>query len=149
MASKTIIVYGSTTGNTEMVAEQIGSILKEKGADVTVKNVTDTEVEDLNTGWDMVLLGASTWGDDEIEFQEDFEPFYEDLDKAKLSGVKVGVFGCGDTSYEHFCGAVDQLEEKMNELGAKLVNEPLRIDGEPGDSESDIKDWAGEIADAL
>lgn len=139
----TLIVYGSTTGNTEMVADQVGDILKTSGAEVTVKNVTDVKVEDLDNGWDYVLLGASTWGDDEIEFQEDFEPFYEELDRANLKGKKVGLFGCGDSSYEHYCGAVDLLEEKMEEMGAKIIAEPLRIDGDPDTSE--VKGWAEEI----
>ncbi len=141
----TLIVYGSTTGNTEMVAGQIGELLEKGGAEVTVKNVIDVKVEDLNNGWDYVLLGASTWGDDEIEFQEDFEPFYEELERAELKGKKVGLFGCGDSSYEHFCGAVDLLEEKMEQMGAKLVTVSLRIDGDPDDSSSDIEGWAEEI----
>lgn len=140
-----LIVYGSTTGNTEMVAGQVGDLLQNGGAEVTVKNVTDVKVEDLGNGWDYVLLGASTWGDDEIEIQEDFEPFYEELDRAALKGKKVCLFGCGDSSYEHFCGAVDQLEEKMEQIGAILVTEPLRIDGEPDGSSSDIEGWAEEI----
>lgn len=147
--AKALIVYGSTTGNTEMVAEQIGGHLLEKGTEVTVKNVTNTFPEDLSENWDYVILGASTWGDSEIEFQEDFEPFYENLDKVNLKNRKVALFGCGDSGYEHYCGAVDLLEEKMGELGAVIMNDPLRIDGEPDDSSSDIKEWAAEVGDAI
>ncbi len=147
--AKALIVYGSTTGNTEMVAEQIGGHLLEKGTEVTVKNVTNTFPEDLSENWDCVILGASTWGDSEIEFQEDFEPFYENLDKVNLKNRKVALFGCGDSGYEHYCGAVDLLVEKMGELGAVIMNDPLRIDGEPDDSSSDIKEWAAEVGDAI
>jgi flavodoxin short chain len=147
--AKALIVYGSTTGNTEMVAEQIGGHLLEKGTEVTVKNVTNTFPEDLSENWDCVILGASTWGDSEIEFQEDFEPFYENLDKVNLKNRKIALFGCGDSGYEHYCGAVDLLVEKMGELGAVIMNDPLRIDGEPDDSSSDIKEWAAEVGDAI
>ena len=144
-----LIVYGSTTGNTEIVAEQISDILKEKGIDVTLKNVTNTKVDELGGGYDLTMLGSSTWGEDEIEFQEDFAPFFEELDKAQLKDKKVAIFGCGDSSYEYFCGAIDLLEEKMEELGVKMVNEPLRIDGDPEDSSSDIVDWAAEVGNGI
>jgi flavodoxin short chain len=146
--AKALIVFGSTTGNTETTAEQIGNILQEKGIEVVNKNVVDARVSELGEGYDIVLLGSSTWGDGDIEFQEDFEPFYEELGRADLKGKKVAVFGCGDSSYEHFCGAVDLLEEKMEDLGAKMIGEPLRIDGDPEDSSSEITFWAEEIAAA-
>ncbi len=147
---KALIIYGSTTGNTESVAGSIGEVLQEQGIEAIVKNVTDASVSELGNGYDVTLLGASTWGDDEIEFQEDFEPFYEQLSEAKqLSGKKVALFGCGDSTYEHFCGAVDQLEEAMGKLEAKVVNEPLRIDGDPGDVAGEIKEWAEEVGNSV
>lgn len=143
--SKVLIVYGTTTGNTEVVAEQITNVMQKNGHDVTTKNVVDATVVELANGYDLTLLGSSTWGDDEIEFQEDFEPFYNELDKADLKEKKVALFGCGDSSYEYFCGAVDLLEEKMEELEAKVVGIPLRIDGDPDSFSSEINDWATEL----
>ncbi len=147
--AKALIVFGSTTGNTEATAEQISEVLSGKGLDVTLKNVTNAKVDELGGDYDITLLGASTWGEDEIEFQEDFEPFYEDMDQASLKDKKVAVFGCGDSSYEYFCGAVDQLEAKVAELGGNLVNEPLRIDGDPGDASDDINEWAEAVATSV
>ncbi len=147
--AKALIVYGSTTGNTEAVANQIGEVMSSKGVEVTIKNVTDVDVAELGGEYDVTLLGSSTWGDSEIEFQEDFQEFFDDeLDKAQLKGKKVAVFGCGDSSYELFCGAVDALEDKMKELGADNVN-ALRVDGDPGDASSDIDDFAADVVAAL
>lgn len=143
---KALIIYGSTTGNTETVATRIGEVISSKGVDVTVKNVVDATIKELGNGYDVTLLGASTWGDDEVEFQEDFEPFFNDMDSAELEGKKVAVFGCGDSSYEHYCGAVDELENKMDDLNAKMVNVSLKIDGDPDDVDSEIIDWAEEVA---
>jgi len=47
----------------------------------------------LGNGYDSTLLGSSTWGDDDIEFQEDFGQLYEELDKAELKDKKVAVLG--------------------------------------------------------
>lgn len=145
--STVLIVYGSTTGNTESVADTISTDLS--NADYTIKkvNVSDVEVDILNETFDLYLLGSSTWGEDEIEFQEDFEPFYESMKGGmNLSGKKFAVFGCGDSSYEYFCGAVDALEECLGKLGATLVCESLRIDGEP--EESEINEWTQDLINA-
>ncbi|WP_419175769.1 flavodoxin [Desulfosediminicola sp.] len=147
--ARALVVYGSTTGNTEMVAGKISEVLGEKGVEVTVKNVVDTKVAELGNGYDLTVLGASTWGMEEIEFQEDFEPFFEEMKSAELSTKKVALFGCGDSSYEYFCGAVDALESLMEKLEAKVVNEPLRIDGDPEDVHSEIEEWAEEVASAV
>jgi len=145
MMTKTLIVYGSTTGNTEGVAELMGKFMLKRGIDVTVKNVADTGVSELGGQYELTMLGSSTWGDDDIEFQEDFALFYDELDSADLKGKKVAIFGCGDSSYDHFCGAVDLLEEKMLNLGAHLLNEPLRIDGDPEDTAREILSWIADV----
>ena len=146
--AKALIVFGSTTGNTETVARQIGEVLAQRDLQVTVKNVAETRVEEMEDGFDIVLLGASTWGDDDmIEFQEDFASFYDHMGDADLKDQKLALFGCGDSSYEYFCGAVDLLEEKVGDLGGVLVNEPLRIDGDPLEITDEITGWAREVAD--
>ena len=140
--SAILIVYGSTTGNTESVAERVASTLSKAGHEVSLKNAADVAPKGLADGVDLVLLGSSTWGDDDIELQDDFVPLFENLEDAGLSGRKVAVFGCGDSSYTHFCGAVDAIEEKAASLGATVVVGSLKIDGDP-----DLEDavaWAME-----
>lgn len=142
--SKILIVYGSTTGNTESVAEHIHGVLSKAGHQVSIKNAADVSPRNLAEGSDMVLFGCSTWGDEDIELQDDFLPLYEELDLAGLSGRKVAVFGCGDTSYTHFCGAVDVIEEKAAQSGAVVVCASLKIDGDPDMAEAAA--WALEAA---
>jgi len=145
--SKTLIVFGSTTGNTEDVSDDIAKILEKEGHDVDIQNAEDVSVDGLAKGYDAVFLGCSTWGDDEIELQDDFIPIFDDLDKVGLSGKKVAVFGCGDSSYEHFCGAVDVIEKKSEDLGAVLLGDPLKIDGDPDGDE--VATWVGSILTKL
>lgn len=134
--AKALVVYGSTTGNTEMVAGYVAETLVGEGVAVDVRNAANIQAAGLAEGYDLVVFGCSTWGDEEIELQEDFEPLYEALDQAGLTGNKVAVFGCGDSSYTHFCGAVDALAEKSERLGARLVGMPLKIDGQPDKGEA-------------
>jgi flavodoxin I len=142
---KALIVYGSTTGNTEAAASLVGAALQKKGWRTTVKDAADVAAAGLTEGYDLVLFGCSTWGDEDVELQDDFALLYEDLDKAGLAGRKVAVFGCGDSSYLHFCGAVDAIAEKAEALGALLVGAPLKIDGDP--EREEILAWAAEVAE--
>ena len=144
-----LIVYGSTTGNTESVANEVAEIIKGGGNDVTVLDAGKASPAGLCAGRDCVLFGCSTWGDDSIEFQDDFIPLFEAFDSIGASGVKVAAFGCGDSSYTYFCGAVDSINEKLGELGAKIVAPGLKIDGDPSDASDDIEAWTNAVMAAL
>ncbi len=144
--SKALIVFGSTTGNTESTAHKIAKAVAEQNIEATVKDVSGVELKDFSNSYDVFFLGSSTWGDDEVELQDEFAEFYEHMVELDLSGKKVAVFGCGDSSYTHFCGAVDAIEEKVKELGANLVTSGLKIDGDPDDMNDEIMDWATGVA---
>jgi len=144
-----LIVYGSTTGNTEWVAGKVKGDLEAAGHQVELQNVSKSKADGLCQGRDLVLFGCSTWGQDEIELQEDFIPLYENLDKTGVSGVKASVFGCGDEDYTYFCGAVDAIWEKLEPLGAKMVGDKLKINGDPEEAAGDIKSWCGKVAAGL
>lgn len=145
--SKSLIVYGSTTGNTETAAEYVAEAFENKDFEVELKNVTDVSIAELGNGYDIILFGCSTWGEDEIELQDDFIPLYESLEDAELKGKKVSVFGCGDSSYTYFCGAVDAIEEKLEKMGASVIGDSLKVDGDP--ERDAIIEWGKEIAEKI
>ena len=141
--AKALVVYGSTTGNTEMLASYIADTMKAHGVDVRIGNVADTDVEDL-LNYDIILLGSSTWGDGEL--QEDFISFYDDLQGMSLKGKRGAAFGVGDSSYGHFCEAVDLLQKKLKTCGAEIIAEGLKVDGDVIDAEPQAGEWAKQIA---
>ena len=147
--SSVLIVYGSTTGNTEYTAEVLERTLAEAGNTVTVADAAQSPAEGLGDKYDAVLFGCSTWGDEEIELQDDFIPLFESLESAGLKGKKTAVFGCGDSSYTYFCGAVDAIEQKLGEIGANLVTDGLKIDGDPHTVKEEIESWARDVIKSL
>lgn len=147
--SKILIVYGSTLGNTEAVAEQIAGQAKDAGNDVVVKNAKGIDPVGLCKGYDLVVFGCSTWGQDELELQRDFIPLFEAFDKIGAKGVKVSVFGCGDDSYKYYCGAVDAISDKLAALGAHTVGDKLKINGEPDENTDAIETWTKTVLAAL
>ena len=146
--AKVIVIYGTTTGNTETLAEGVVSGLKKGGVEVTVKNVTGANVDEL-TGYDLIVLGSSTWGEGEL--QDDFIGFHEAMDKISLAGKKAAAFGPGDSSMypDTFCSAVEILEEKLKKCGAQLVIEGLKIDGEVQPAMKQAEEWGEKIARSL
>lgn len=141
--SNALIVFGSTTGTTEGLADEIGKILNAHGIPTRVLNAAETQAVDLAAQYDTVLFGCSTWGDEDIELQDDFVPLYEDMNMMGLEGKRVAVFGCGDSSYTHFCGAVDVIESRAASLGARIIVGSFKVDGNP--VPADIRAWATEV----
>ncbi|GIP19263.1 putative flavodoxin-2 [Paenibacillus montaniterrae] len=145
--SKIIIVYASLTGNTEEMSEAIEKGVQEAGIEVVRKEAYDASAEEL-LQYDGIILGAYTWGDGELP--DELLDFYEEMCELSLSGKKAAVFGSGDTSYANYCGAVDLLEQKLQELGAEIVHESLKFEYNASDEELKVgKSIGHKIANLL
>lgn len=136
---KVSIIFGSTTGNTERVAELIKENMSD--LDATVINVCDVNNDTVRSA-DIILFGASTWGYGEI--QDDFLDYYESMTSEALKGKKVAVFGCGDSDGfpDVFCKAVDLIMEKASDCGAEVIGEGLKVDGEVDENIDLIQEFA-------
>ncbi len=90
--SKIGIFYGSTTGNTEEVANELMASFADKG-EVEVVDISQCDANSF-ADCDLVLLGTSTWGAGEL--QDDWQTFIDSTDGVELNGKKVALFGLGD-----------------------------------------------------
>lgn len=115
------IFYGSTSGNTKLIAENIKANLTEDLVDIyDVKNVSITDVEK----YDNIILGSSTWGIGIL--QEDFDLFlHTTLKKADLKGKKIAIFGTGDSAEypESFADSIGIIFEALEGKGVIFVGE--------------------------
>lgn len=130
---KTIVVYGSSTGTCQSIAETIASKLGVEAIDVTK---FDADVIAAN---DNLLLGTSTWGAGEL--QDDWYDGLNVLKAADLADKTVAVFGCGDSeSYsDTFCGAMAEIYNAAKDAGATLVGE-VSTDGYTYDDSEAVVD---------
>ena len=112
------IFYGSTTGSTEAVAQDIARLLGVAESDL--HNVADTPADEADK-YDLLLLGSPTWGCGEL--QDDWYGFLEDLKKRDLRGKQVALFGCGDSaSYpDSFCDALSEIRDGLEATGCTFV----------------------------
>ncbi|MBE1443210.1 flavodoxin [Paenibacillus sp. OAS669] len=133
--SKIVMIFASMTGNTEAIADEIAEGIREAGGDVTQKYVMDSSGSEL-LQYDGILLGAYTWGDGELP--DEFLDFYEELDELDLCGKKAAVFGSCDSSYAEYGAAVDTLTAKLQELGAEIALDGLKIELSPSQAEKEL-----------
>lgn len=112
---KTIVVYGSSTGTCEAIAQKIATKLS-----VECINVADLSA-DVVADAENLLLGTSTWGAGEL--QDDWYDGIETLKSTDLSGKTVALFGCGDCeSYpDTFCGAMAEIYQAVKAAGANVI----------------------------
>jgi len=116
------LFYGSTTGNTEDVADALMDAFNALVPDAieTSLNIADVEVSAL-ADYDLLILGVSTW--DIGEAQYDWQDAIDNMDGIDLSGRKVAIFGLGDQDGypDSYQDAIGILGKKVRELGAELV----------------------------
>ncbi|MEE1063428.1 MAG: flavodoxin domain-containing protein, partial [Paludibacteraceae bacterium] len=100
---KTIVVYGSSTGTCEGIANEIASKLGTEAISAS-KLSADIVAENEN-----LILGTSTWGSGEI--QDDWYDGLKALKGSNLNGKTVAIFGCGDSSSysDTFCGGMAEI----------------------------------------
>ena len=131
------------------VADLITGILKTAGHEV-LEVTADAASKDTLTTCDALLLGSPSWEDEGKDGQPlpEVRHFVETLTSSDLANKKIAIFGLGDTSYPHFCGAVDVLEALLKEKSASVALPSLRIDRHYSspDNEAKVKEWANQCA---
>lgn len=133
---KTIVVYGSSTGTCQDLAERIA-----KKAGVAADNVIDVAklTKEQVAEAEVLLLGSSTWGDGEL--QDDWYDGIKTLKSAGLQGKTVAIFGCGDSaSYpDTFCDAMSEIYKEIADSGCTIVG-ATSTDGYTFDSSNSVVD---------
>ena len=114
---KSGIFYGSSTGVTAEVAQEIAKKLGV--ADADVHNVAKSAPSDV-APYDVLILGSSTWGAGEL--QDDWYDFLDGLEVLDLKDKQIALFGCGDESMsDTFCGAVGEIYNRLQKTGARFI----------------------------
>ena len=133
--SKTVVLYGTESGNAEMVADDI---VDELGADREAEAVdmADFDLADFDAA-DAYIIVCSTHGDGELPSSA--RPFFEALeaDGPDLTGVHYSIFGLGNSSYETYSHGSEIIDEKLTALGAERVGVYGRHDAVDGSLPND------------
>lgn len=122
------ILFGTQTGNAEGVAYDMADLAKNQGYAPQVLDMYEVSVADL-THMPRLLLITSTYG--EGEQPDNAELLWEAInsDEApQLGNTYFSVLALGDTSYDDFCLAGVQWDERLEQLGGKRVHDRVDCD---------------------
>ena len=136
---KILIVYWSTTWNTQTVAEHIETELSWAGHDVWLYSWAEVWPDEIKN-YDLSFIGSSTWWDGEI--QDDMIEFNDNIASTDLAWSKVAVFALWMSSFPQFCHAWVLIETALKESWSEVVNEMFQIDWDVWDVLDDVSVWA-------
>ena len=114
---KIAVVYWSSTGNTEAMAQAVAEGARKAGASAELFTATEFDGGKVNA-FDAIAFGCPAMGAEELEDSE-FAPMFESCE-SKLSGKKIALFGSygwGDGEW------MRTWEETCRTDGADLVSE--------------------------
>lgn len=139
--AKIALIVGSVYGAAQYVAEEAQPLLTGLGHEV--KLFEEAKLDDvLSFNADIWLVLSSTTGQGDIP--DNLLPFYLDVQNRfpLLTGKHFAVIALGDSSYDTFCGAGEQLRELLLEIQGTELAPMLRIDaGETLEPETIALPW--------
>ena len=132
------ILFDRAAGNTEAAADWISQKFEGDISDPT--DIGEIDVDDL-TGYSGLIVGAPTWntGADEGRSGTAWDEVIDEIKDLDLSGKKVAVFGCGDSSSygDYFCDAIEEVHRTFASAGCKMVGSVSTDDYNFGGSKSE------------
>ena len=129
--SKVAVVYWSSTGNTEAMANAVAEGAKAAGAEVISFESADFSADKVDE-FDAIAFGCPAMGDEVLEDTE-FEPMFDGC-KDALKGKNIALFGSygwGDGEW------MRNWEDSCKEIGANLVCDSVICQEEPDDEATD------------
>jgi len=133
------LIYGSDTGNTERVIDDVLLGIFKSDFDFKTAGVHAVGSEDWESH-DFYILGIPTWYDGEL--QSDWEDYFDDFKQIDFTGKTVAIFGLGDQiGYgEWFCDGVGILAKVVEENGGKVIGLTKKDDSFEFESSIALKD---------
>ena len=128
---KIAVVYWSSTGNTEAMAQAVVEGAKHGGAEAELFTAAEFDGGKMDE-FDAVAFGCPAMGAEELEDGE-FAPMFETCE-SKLSGKKIALFGSygwGDGEW------MRQWEDSCTNAGARLACDSVICCGYPDDDAVD------------
>jgi len=146
---KFTVLYGTESGNSELIAEDLGAKLRETTDEVVVADLQDFDPQSITSDSFYVVV-CSTHGEGDLP--NTAIPFAEAFDAAlpDLTGVRYAMFGLGDTFYEAtYSQGSEHIDRRFTAQGALRVGEYGRHDASSWDLPSDVAlEWLPGVLEA-
>ncbi|MGR4009053.1 flavodoxin domain-containing protein [Leucobacter sp. 1207-22] len=147
---KFTVLYGTESGNSELIAEDLGTHLRDSNDDVEVHDLQNFDPANLTPDRFTIVI-CSTHGEGDlpntaIPFAEAFDEVLPDL-----TGLQYAMFGLGDTFYEEtYSQGSEHIDRRFTAQGGTRVGEYGRHDASSWDMGSDVAiAWIPGVLEAL
>ena len=153
--AKVGIFFGTSTGNTESVADMIAAELGDDAEGPFDVDTLDGPVKDVFGKYDALIVGTPTWNtgaDTERSGTGWDELYYTSMPEMNMQSKNVAVFGLGDQeSYaENYADATGELHDVFQGLGCEMKGYTSQEGYEHEDSKAIRGDlFCGLLCDAI
>lgn len=141
-----LVAWASKTGNTASLAQRIAEVLEAGGIQVELLPAKEVDWNGLDR-WSALIAGSPTYGAGDLH--PDWDKPERTLRDLRLEGLRAAVFGCGNPRYLTPWWAVDILENRLKNGGARLLVPSYKADTLQGFRVRDADGWIGSLAEAL
>lgn len=143
------ILYGTESGNSELIAEDLGDHLRTDHDDVVVQDLQHTDPAEI-TPDRLYLVVCSTHGSGDLP--NSAVPFAQAFDEnpPALAGVRYAMFGLGDLFYEEtYSQGSEHLDRRFTAQGAERVGPYGRHDASSWEVPSEAAlEWLPQVLEA-
>lgn len=142
---KITLAYGTETGNSKKLAVELAGMIKKKGLQVKLTDLSQYKPKDLvKEEFFFVIISTQGEGEPPILVKKFYEYIHEnDID---LNHLKFGVLALGDSSYPLFCKTGEDVDSRLEVMGGQRIIPLKKCDV---DYEQDAESWAGHILDVV
>jgi flavodoxin len=146
---KSLVIYASTSGNTQRIAETIADALRARGG---VELMSADDAPTVLPAADLVLIGGPT---ERHTLTEPMVRFLDRLAPESFQGIAIAAFDTRLRWPRLLSGsAADEIAKRLRAAGARLIARPesfivsMKPELEPGEIDRAAV-WATQVADAV
>lgn len=140
------ILYGSETGNAQILSESMASLLKEKDFQVSISAMNDFKSNKLKKVEDLIIISATHGEGTAPENAIDFYEFLHSRKAPKFKDLRFAVLSLGDESYEYFCQAGKDFDQRLEELGGERIVPRVDCDVDYDDA---AEEWINSVISSI
>lgn len=120
VVKKITLAYGTETGNSKKLATALAGIIKKKGIQVKLADLSQYKPKDLGKEeFFFVIISTQGEGEPPALARKFYDYIHEN--EIDLSHLKFGVLALGDSSYPQFCKTGEEVDDRFETMGAQRI----------------------------
>lgn len=139
------ILYATETGNSRRIAMQLEAKAQTAGLATRVVDIADYRLAEFKTETRLLIVTATHGLGEPPEGCEAFFEYLSSKRAPQLPNLQYSVLALGDSSYDDFCTAGHELDERLAGLGAERLASLVECDV---DYEDEAEAWSTAVMEA-